>query len=317
MRCIYKNREKVLNINYFNEIEIFIKKNEVSKKIRILEENQTILENYWNIGRLLVEAQGGKERARYGNGLIKEWSIKFTEKYGISYSNRNLMLYRQFYNTFPIVNAVRSQLTWTHIKTILPIKEINKRNYYVNLCIERNLSSRDLQQEIKNNSYERLIKKPDKIEIIVPQKPIYFLEQMKNPILIELDRNKTIQSEHDLEITILAKLRIFFSQLGEGFALIDNQYKINYNNKNYYIDILLFNYKLNCFFVVELKLGELRKEDKSQIEFYMQLMDNQIKEPFHNKTIGIIISKEQDKLIANFVKNDSIIPLTYEIKKKI
>ncbi len=133
---------------------------------------------------------------------------------------------------------------------------------------------------------------------------------MKNPILIELEKNKTIRNEHDLEIALLDKLQNFFYQLGEGFALIDNQYKINYNNKNYHIDILLFNYKLNCFFAVELKLRELKKEDKAQIEFYKQA-----KEPFHNKTIGVIISKKQDKFLANFVRNDNIIPLTYEIKK--
>ena len=92
---------------------------------------------------------------------------------------------------------------------------------------------------------------------------------MKNPILIELDKNKPIKNEKDLETTILAKLQNFFNQLGEGFSLIDNQYKINYNHKNYFINILLFNYKLNCFVVVELKLRELRKEDKAQIEFYI------------------------------------------------
>lgn len=259
MRCIYKSREKVFNINYFNEIEVFIKKNEVNKKVRILEENQSTLENYWNIGRLLIKAQGGKERARYGNGLIKEWSKKYTEKYGNGYDATNLRKFRQFYLLFSKCATV-SRISWSQVVLLLPIAEENKRNYYINLCITKNLSVRELAKEIKNNSYERLIEKPDKIEIIVPQKPMYFLEQMKNPILIELDRNKTIQSEHDLEITILAKLQIFFSQLGEGFTLVDNQYKINYNNKNYYIDILLFNYKLNCFFVVELKLRELRKE---------------------------------------------------------
>ena len=119
-----------------------------------------------------------------------------------------------------------------------------------------------------------------------------------------------------METTILAKLQNFFNQLGDGFTLVDNQYKLNYNNKNYYIDILLFNYKLNCFFVVELKLRELRKEDKAQIEFYMQIVNEQIKEPFHNKTIDIIISKKQDKLIANFVRSETVIPLTYEINQK-
>lgn len=218
------------------------------------------------------------------------------------------------YLIFPII-ATLSQLSWSQIVEILPIKEENKRNFYINQCITKNLSVRELKKEIKNNAFERLVTKPNKIEIIAPKKPTTFLEQMKNPILIELEKNKTIRNEHDLEIALLAKLQNFFYQLGEGFALIDNQYKINYNNKNYHIDILLFNYKLNCFFVVELKLRELKKEDKAQIEFYMNLIDEQAKEPFHNKTIGIIISKKQDKFLANFVRNDNIIPLTYEIKK--
>lgn len=137
---------------------------------------------------------------------------------------------------------------------------------------------------------------------------------MKNPILIELDRQQVIQTEQDLETIILAKLQNFFSQLGEGFSLVENQYKLSCNHKNYYVDILLFNYKLNCFFVVELKLRELRKEDKAQVEFYMQLIDEKIKEPFHNKTIGIIITKEQNAFIANFVKSEDIIPITYEMR---
>ncbi len=302
-------------MNYYTEIELFIKKNEVSKKVRILEENQSTLENYWNIGRLLVEAQGGKERAKYGNGLIKEWSMKYTERYGKGYDATNLKRFRQFFQCFQKGAPVGHQLTWSHIRELLPIQDENKRNFYINICITKNLSKRELIQEIKNNAYERLIKKPDKIEIITPSKRFSLLDTMQNPIIIELEKNKAITSERDLEITILVKLQMFFSQLGEGFALIDNQYKISYNNKNYYIDILLFNYKLNCFFAVELKLRELRKEDKAQIEFYMKLIDEQLKEPMHNKTIGIIISKKQEQLIANFIRSENIIPLTYKIKQ--
>ena len=117
-----------------------------------------------------------------------------------------------------------------------------------------------------------------------------------------------------MEIIILSKLKSIFKQLGEGFAFIDNQYKITYNKRNYYIDILLFNIKLNCYVVVELKTRKLQKEDKAQIEFYMNIINDEIKEIFHNKTIGIIISKEQDKFIANFVSDENIIPLTYNIK---
>ncbi len=301
-------------MNYYSEIETYIKKNEINKRARIIKENQDILTNYWNIGKLLVEAQGGKERAKYGNELIKEWSKTYTKKYGSGYNYTNLTRFRQFYLLIPILATVWQQLTWSHFKILLPVKDKNKRNYYINQCISKNLSVRELKKEINSNAYERLIKKPDKIEIMLPANKYSLLNTMKDPIILEIETE--ITREQDLEISILAKLQNFFNQLGEGFTLVDNQYKINYNKKNYYIDILLFNYKLNCFFVVELKLRELKKEDKAQIEFYMQIVDEQIKETFHKETIGIIISKKQDKLIANFVKTQNIIPLTYKITKK-
>ena len=282
----------------------------------MLEENQSTLENYWNIGKLLVEAQGGENRAKYGNGLIKEWAIQYTEKYGRGYDATNLKRYRQFFQQFQKGAPMGHQLTWSHIRELLPIKEENKRNYYINLCVERNLSKRELIKEIKLNSYERLLTKPEKIEIVVPIEKENVLRNMKNPIVLELNKNETVSTEHELEICILAKLKSFFKQLGEGFCFVENQYKLMVGDKSYYIDILLFNINLNCYVVVELKLRELRKEDKAQIEFYMKTIDIQIKKNFHNKTIGIIISKQQDKLIANFVSSDMIIPLTYVLEKE-
>ncbi len=301
-------------MNYYEEVENLIKRNEVNKRARILEENSDIVNTYWNIGKLLVEAQGGEARAKYGNGLIKEWSEKFTKKYGSGYDASNLKRFRQFFIIFP-KGGPTGHLSWTHIRYMLPIKDENKRNYYINLCIKRNLSKRDLIKEIKNNAYERLIDKPEKIEIIGYKEKNNIKNNIMNPIILELWDNQKIESEKDLELIILSQLKNFFSQLGNGFALIGNQYKIVYNNKKYFIDILLFNVKLNCYVVVELKLRELQKEDKGQIEFYMNLIDKEIKETFHNKTIGIIISKKQDKFIAEFVGSAEIIPLTYQTVK--
>lgn len=300
---------------YYKEIESYIKRNETNKKSRLLEENYDTLNSYWHIGKILVEAQGGEKRAKYGNELIKKWSIKFTKDYGRGYDESNLRNFRRFYITFQNQDTMCLKLSWSHVRLLLPIKEINKRNYYINLCIEKKLSVRELIKEIKNDSYERLIDKPKNIEIIKPKNRYSLLGQTKNPIIIEVDKNIKIKTEKDLEITILSQLKLFFKELGEGFAFIENQYKIVYENKNYFIDILLFNIKLNCYVVVELKLRELKKEDKAQIEFYMDLVDKGLKEHIHNKTIGIIITKEQDKLIANFIRRENIIPLIYQFTK--
>ena len=145
-----------------------------------------------------MEAQGGKEKAKYGNELIKKWAEKLTKEYGKGYDYTNLSRFRQLYLYFPIVGPLAQQLTWTNLCKILPIKDKNKRNYYINLCITNNLSKRAIEREIKNNSYERLEYKPDKIDIIVPSKITDISDNFMNPILLKLE-DKEVKNEIDLE----------------------------------------------------------------------------------------------------------------------
>ena len=204
------------------------------------------------------------------------------------------------------------QLTGSIIRTLLPIVDINKRNYYINLCIENKLSVRELKREIKSNSYERLEHKPDKIDIVVPTNLPAITNNFKNPIFLKL-KDKEIKSESDLERLIYSQLNYVFLQLGKGFTWVGNQYKVSDGNKNYFIDMLLYNVKYNNYVVVEIKYRKLKKEDKGQVEFYMNLVDNYVKEPNNNPTIGIIITKDQDKFVANFVRSEKLVPLTYEL----
>ncbi len=298
-------------MNNYKEIETLVKKIEIGKVIREKQANKELTEAYWNIGKLIVDAQDGKEKAKYGDELLKEWSKKLSLKYGKGYNLTNLKRFRQFFLTFPIYGTVINQLNWTIIRTLLPLKNENKRNYYINLCIINNLSKRQLEKEIKNNSYERLLNKPDKIDIIAPLQSSVITDKFKNPIVLELKKEE-IKNEKDLEEIIYLQLNDFFLQLGDGFMWVGNQYKITADNKNYYIDMLLYNIVYNSYIVVELKLRELKKEDKAQVEFYMSLVDKYKKEKNVNNTIGIIITKEQNKLVANFVKSDNLIPLTYK-----
>ncbi len=298
-------------MNYYDEVNSYVKKVEIGKAIRETNANMELVECYWNVGRLIVEAQGGKEKAKYGNELIKTWAEKLTEEYGKGYNYTNLSRFRQFYLAFPIVAPLGQQLSWTIIRTILPIKDENKRNYYINLCIANDLSKRELEKEIKSNSYERLEYKPDKIDVVVSTKVPAIVNNFKNPILLEL-KDKEIKSESDLEKLIYSQLSCVFLQLGNGFMWVGNQYKVSDGNKNYFIDMLLYNYIYNCFVVVEIKCRKLKKEDKGQVEFYMNLVDNYVKEPSNNPTIGIIITKDQDKFVANFVRSEKVVPLTYE-----
>ena len=301
-------------MNYFDVAANYVKKAEIGKSIREANANRELVECYWNVGRLIVEAQGGKDKAKYGNELLKKWAEKLIKEYGKGYDYSNLRRFRQFFLEFPNCGALRHNLSWTIIRTILPIKDENKRNYYINLCITNNLSKRELEREIKNSLYERLEHKPDKIDIIVPSKVQSITDNFMNPILLKL-KDKEVKNEIDLEKLIYSQLSYVFLQLGNGFTWVGNQYKVSDGNNNYFIDMLLYNYKYNCFVVVEIKCRKLKKEDKGQVEFYMKLVDEYVKEPSNNPTIGIIITKEQDKFVANFVRSEKLIPLTYELLK--
>ena len=142
-------------MDYLNNIKELIEKDIVlKKKHRIIENNSTLI-TYFEIGKLIVEAQGGKARAKYGNGLIKNWSIELTNLYGKGYDISNLKRMRQLYLVFE-KGAPMAHLSWSHYKYILPIKEESKRNYYINICTKQNLSKRQLIEKIKNKEYERL-----------------------------------------------------------------------------------------------------------------------------------------------------------------
>ncbi len=299
-------------MNNYEEVETLVKKVEIGKAIKERQANNEITEAYWNIGKLIIDAQGGKEKSKYGDKLLKEWSEKLSKEYGKGYDYTNLSRFRQLYLYFPIIGPVGQQLNWTIIRTILPIKDENKRNYYINLCIKNNLSKRELIKEIKSNSFERLEHKPDKVDIITSAIVPAIIENFKNPILLNLNGNK-VENEKDLEKLIYSQLSYVFMQLGNDFTWVGNQYKISDGNKNYYIDMLLYNINYNCYVVVEIKCRSLKKEDKGQTEFYMTLVDKYKKRANNNPTIGIIITKEQDKFVANFVKSEKLMTLTYEL----
>ncbi len=232
-------------MNYFKNIEELIVENEARKRATVLKDNTNTLLTYWNIGKLIVEAQGGEKRAKYGNNLIKEWGEKLSEKYGKNYGKSNLNKMRKFYITFPIVDALRPQLTWTHYRTLLIIKNENERNYYINLVILNNLSSRELEKEIKNKAFDRLsYADKEHIEVIndTNNTSLSIKDMIKDPIILKTDKNLDIIDELTIHKYIISLLEDKFLELGTGFALIGHEYKIHIDKKTYKIDLLFFNY---------------------------------------------------------------------------
>ena len=301
-------------MNYYKEVESLIKQNEINKGVRALQDNSETLHTYWNIGRLIVEAQGGKKRAKYGDGLIKEWGLKLSEKYGRNYDKSNLSKMRKFYTTFPIVDALRPQLTWTHYRYILPLKNANERNYYINQIILNNLSSRELQKEIKNKAFDRLsYADKENIKLIDEENttPLTIEDMIKDPIILKIDKNTNEVNEKAIHKYIISLLENKFLELGTGFALVGHEYKIKIGASYNYIDLLFFNIKLNAYIVVEVKTKESKPQDIGQLEFYVNYIEKNIKESNNNKTIGILIVKKKNKFVIEYTTSNDIYVTTY------
>ena len=299
--------------NYYNEIKNKLIDNEVYKKVKDYSKNRNDLSTYYEVGKLLIKAQGGEERAKYGDNLIKEYSERLFNDTGRKYNITALKRIRQFYLVVEKGVPLAHQLTWSHYCELLPLKDINEINYYVKITIEQCLSKRQLRERIRNKEYQRL---DDNTKLkLINKEETKINDFVKNPIVIHnkynLDKERI--SEKVLQNLILEDIPSFLEELGTGYSFIKNEYKIKIGNIYNYIDLLLFNIKYNCYVVVELKVTELKKEHIGQIQIYMNYIDNSLRKLTQDKTIGLIICKKDNKYVIEYSSDKRILSREYEL----
>ena len=293
-------------MNYYDEIKNKLIDNEIYLKVKDYSKERHKVITYFEIGKLLNEA-GGK----YGDNIIDEYSKKLVIEVGKKYNRRTLFRMKQFYNMFSDekVSQLATQLSWSHYVELLSLKNFDEIKYYINVCKEKNVGRDLLREKIKNKEYGRLpIETKRKL---ITEAKIEMKDLIPDPILIKNKNNLDVITEKVLHQLILEDIESFMKELGNSFSFIGSEYKIKIGDINHYIDILLFNYKYNCFVVVELKITELKKDHIGQIQVYMNYIDNNIKELNHNKTIGIIICKQNNKYIIKYSSDERIITREY------
>ena len=293
-------------MNYYEEIKNEFINNEINKKVKNYLINRKDLETRYNVGKLLTEA--GK---KYGEGIINEYSKKLTLELGKGYNVTNLKRYRQFYILIQKGAPMAHQLSWSQYVELLSIKDMPKVMFYINLCIKHNLTKRQLRERIKSKEYERLSESA-KSKFVVNEQPL-LPDLVKNPILIKKSDKYTEISEKVLQQIILEDIKNFMQELGTGFCYISNEYPIKIGNNYNYIDLLLYNIDFNCYVVVELKVTKLKKEHIGQIEVYMNYIDKNLKKSNQDRTIGIIICKENNEYIIEYCSDKRIIARKYEL----
>ena len=218
--------------------------------------NAVLIETYWQIGRIIVEdEQQGSTKATYGKGILKNLAHQLSIEFGKGFDERNLNNMRAFYKAFPIWNALRTELSWTHYRLLSRLDTEKKRNYYLTESIAANWNSRELQRQINSMAFERVI------QHLPENKPNpSFQNLIKDPYIFEflgLPSN-TKNAEFAIETAIIDHIQKFLLELGKGFAFVARQQHIVTDTSDFYIDLVFYNYLIKCFVVIDLKTGSLQ-----------------------------------------------------------
>lgn len=280
----------------FTEIRQLIEETRRSVAVAV---NAGLTMLYWEVGRRINEEVLGNERAEYGKQVIAELSARLTEEYGAGWSQKQLLhcvRFAQTINDLEIVSAVRRELTWTHIKTIIYIEDPLKREFYIEMAKLEKWSSRQLNERIQSMLYERtaISKKPE--QTIANELKQLREEEVLSPDLVFRDPYfldflglKDTYSEKDLESAILTELQRFITELGTDFAFLARQRRITIDNRDYFIDLLFYHRRLKRLVVIDLKLGEFEAAFKGQMELYLRYLAKHDRVEGEQMPIGLIL----------------------------
>jgi len=288
----------------FNSIAAIIR--DARKRVKVTV-NSTIVISYWNIGKLIVEdEQQGENRAEYGKAVLKELAVKLTHEFGKGFDERNLRYFRLFYTLFPKWNAVRSELSWTHYRSLLKVEKKEAREWYMNEAIKENWSTRALERQINSFYFERLLSSQNQAPVIQEAKEktesLTAQDVLKDPYVLEFLqlKNRPEYTEDELERALINELQSFLLELGSGFSFVARQKHFDIDGEHFYIDLVFYNYKLKCFVLIDLKRGRLSHQDVGQMDMYVRLFEEKVRDADDNPTIGLLLCSDKSEAVAKY-----------------
>ena len=266
--------------------------------------NSEMVQAYWNIGRLIVEhEQNGNTRAEYGKQLLQQLSERLSAEFGKGFDETNLRKMRQFYRTFPVIEDLKPEVSWSHYRA---------RTWYMNEAIALAWSSRQLDRQISTLYYERILasrdKAPVKQEAEEKMAPLKAEDFIKNPYVLEfLDlKDYPALRETELEQALIDKIRDFLLELGRGFCFVARQKLMRYDDEDFYIDLVFYHSILKCHVLIDLKIGKLSHADVGQMDSYIRMFDDLYKNDDDNPTIGLILCSQTNEAVVKYsVLNDA------------
>ena len=268
--------------------------------------NFAMVTAYWNIGKKIYESCGENDRAAYGKQLLQFLSEKLTKEFGKGYDESNLRNMRRFYATFPIQDALRPELSWTHYRSLMRISDEKAREFYMEEATKAGWSSRQLNRQINSFYYQRILSSKERdavageIDILEP-KPEYE-KIIKDPYVLEfldLPPNEHFY-ESELEQALIDHLQKFLLELGRGYSFVARQKHFNADGRHFYIDLVFYNYILKCFVLIDLKIGDLTHQDLGQMQMYVNYYTRTMMNEGDNPPIGIVLCADKSDTLVEY-----------------
>lgn len=262
---------------------------------------------YWQIGREIVEdEQKGERRAEYGKAQIQNLSRELTQRHGKGFDRSNLWNMRAFFLAFPILDAVRRELSWTHYRLLLRIDDPQKRSFYEIECAKGNWSTRELERQMNSMLFERLALSRDKEGVMALAREGQILREaldmVKDPYVLEflaLPQSERLY-EKEMESALLEHLQKFLLELGKGFSFVARQKRITLDGDHFYIDLVFYNYILRCFVLIDLKIGRLTHQDMGQMQMYVNYYTRDMMNEGDNPPIGILLCETKSDAVVKY-----------------
>lgn len=278
---------------------------------------------YWHIGqRIVEEEQGGAERAVYGRNLIPRLSEMLSKEFGEGFSANNLWRMKDLYQRFPILDAVRQELTWTHYRLLVKIDNTDKRDFYIAETIKNAWSVRQMERQIHALLYERLLINQDKETVLAIAKgestPFEPSQIIKDPTVLEFLglKPEATYYESEIEQAIITHLQDFLLELGNGFSFVARQKRIILEGDEFKIDLVFYNRLLQCFVLFDIKIDKITHQDLGQLQMYVNYYDRDIKTAFENPTIGVLLCADKNDAVVKYslpLDNQQIFASKYQL----
>lgn len=277
--------------------------------------NLAMVHTYFEIGKMIVEdEQQGKAKAEYGKSTLKQLSKRLTENFGKGFSEVNLRQMRSFYETYAIQQTVSAELdkprftlSWSHYLILMRIKNVDERSFYEIEATANHWSLRELERQLNSSLFERLALSRDTKKLKQLSQKGQTVENsadvIKNPYILEFLglKEETVYSESQLEAKIIDHLQDFLLELGKGFSFVGRQVRFSFEEQHFKVDLVFYNRLLQCFVLIDLKIGKLTHQDLGQMQMYVNYYDRFEKLSHEKPTIGILLCQR---------KNDALVELT-------